>query len=572
MHDLVIRNGKIVDGTGAAAFCGDIAVKGDKIVSIGGAADAGHREIDASGLLVTPGWVDIHTHYDGQVAWDPYLSPSSWHGVTTLIMGNCGVGFAPVKHGREDFLISMMDGVEDIPTETLKAGINFEWESFPEYLDALSRMRRVLDVGTHVPHCAVRAYVMGERGAANEPATADDIAQMAAIVRDGVRGGALGVSTSRTLLHRTRDKAYVPGTFAGIDEMLGLGRALGEAGGGVFEMVTDVTGDDADLGWVARLSAETGCRISLAAVVSRRSGMRMHEIFEFIRRNNANGCRIVAQVAARPAASLMSLQSSLHPFSTHRSYRRLMSGLSLPERVAKMRDPSVRAQILNDQPAVKEEQTLAMVSQFEHQFPLGDPPDYEPTREMSILERAKRMGKTPQELAYDTLLERDGQGIIYMPLAFKDYSFDALRPLLTDSATILSLSDGGAHCGVICDAGMPTYLLTHWVRDRQRGPRIGLEAAVKRQTKDTAELYGMRDRGVLASGMKADINLIDFDNLRLHPPEMIFDLPAEGRRFVQRVDGYNYTIVSGEVTYEDGKPTGAMPGKIVRGAHTANAR
>jgi N-acyl-D-amino-acid deacylase len=566
MHDLVIRNGKIADGTGAPAFAGDISINGDQIVSVGGAAGAGYREIDASGLLVTPGWVDIHTHYDGQVAWDPFLSPSSWHGVTTLVMGNCGVGFAPVKRGKEDFLISMMDGVEDIPTETLKAGINFEWESFPEYLDALSRMKRVLDVGTHVPHCAVRAYVMGERGAANEAATADDIAQMAAIVRDGVRAGALGISTSRTLLHRTRDKAYVPGTFAGVDEVLGIGRALGEAGSGVFEMVTDVTGDDADLGWVARLSAETGRPISLAAVVSRRSGMRMHEIFEFIRRNNANGSHIVAQVAARPAASLMSLQSSLHPFSTHRSYRQLMTGLSLPERVAKMRDPNVRAQILNDQPAVREEQTLAMVSQFEHHFPLGDPPDYEPTREMSILERAKRAGKSPQELAYDTLLERDGRGIIYMPLAFKDYSFDALRPLLMDSATILSLSDGGAHCGVICDAGMPTYLLTHWVRDRRRGPRIALELAVKRQTKDTAELYGMRDRGVLVPGMKADLNLIDFDNLRLHPPEMVFDLPADGRRFVQRVDGYKYTIVSGEVTYEGGEPTGAMPGKIVRGS------
>ncbi|MBV8452380.1 MAG: amidohydrolase family protein, partial [Deltaproteobacteria bacterium] len=268
---------------------------------------------------------------------------------------------------------------------------------------------------------------------------------------------------------------------------------------------------------------------------------------------------------------LMSLQSSLHPFSTHRSYRQLMAGLSLPVRVAKMRDPNVRAQILNDQPAVREEQTLAMVSQFEHHFPLGDPPDYEPTQEMSLLERAKRAGKTPQELAYDTLLERDGRGIIYMPLAFKDYSFDALRPLLTDSATVLSLSDGGAHCGVICDAGMPTYMLTHWVRDRRRGARIALELAVKRQTKDTAELYGMRDRGVLAAGMKADLNLIDFDNLRLHPPEMVFDLPAGGRRFVQRVDGYKYTIVSGEVTYEDGEQTGAMPGKIVRGSH-GNAR
>jgi N-acyl-D-amino-acid deacylase len=570
MHDLVIRNGKIADGTGASVFTGDLAIDGDKIASVGGKAGAGRREIDASGLLLAPGWVDIHTHYDGQVAWDPYLSPSSWHGVTTLVMGNCGVGFAPVRRGKEDFLISMMDGVEDIPTETLTAGINFEWESFAEYLDALSRMKRVLDVGTHVPHCAVRAYVMEERGAANETATPDDIAQMAAIVLDGIKAGALGVSTSRTLLHRTRDKAYVPGTFASIDEMLGIGRALGEAGRGVFEIITDVTGPDANLEWIAQVSAETRRAISLAAVVSRRSAMRMHEILDFIRRSNSAGSHIVAQVAPRPAASLMSLQSSLHPFSTHRSYRQLMAGLSLAERIARMRDPSVRAQILNDKPAVKEEQTLAMVSQFEHQFPLDDPPDYEPTADMSILQRARDTGRRPEEVACDTLLERNGRGIIYMPLAFKDYSFDSLHPLLTDSSTVLSLSDGGAHCGVICDAGMPTYLLTHWVRDRQRGARIPLELAIRRQTMETAALYGMTDRGVLAPGMKADLNLIDMDNLRLHAPEMVFDLPANGRRFVQHVDGYKYTVVSGEVTYENGEPTGAMPGKIVRSSVPAS--
>jgi N-acyl-D-amino-acid deacylase len=570
MHDQVIRNGKIVDGTGASAFHGDIAIDGGKIVSVGGKAGAGRHEIDAGGFVVAPGWVDIHTHYDGQVAWDPYLSPSSWHGVTTLVMGNCGVGFAPVRRGKEDFLISMMDGVEDIPTETLKAGINFEWESFGEYLDALSRMKRVLDVGTHVPHCAVRAFVMGERGAANEPATPDDIAQMATIVREGVNAGALGVSTSRTLVHRTRDKAYVPGTFAGVDEMLGIGRALGEAGRGVFEIITDVTGPDADLQWMADLTKETGRPINLAALISRRSGMKMREVFDLIRRTNAAGGRMVAQIAPRPAASLMSLQSSLHPFSTHRSYRQLMAGLSLEERVAKMRNPNVRAQILNDKPAVREEQTLAMVSRFDQHFALGDPPNYEPTAEMSILARAKREGKKPEEIAFDALLENDGRGIIYMPLAFKDYSFDSLRPLLMDSSTILSLSDGGAHCGVICDAGMPTYLLTHWVRDRERGDRIPLEWAVMRQTKETAELYGMTDRGVLAPGMKADINVIDLDNLRLHPPEMVFDLPANGRRFVQHVDGYKYTFVSGEMTFEDGKPTGAMPGKVVRGSHLAS--
>ncbi len=569
MHDLVIRGGNIVDGSGALAFTGDIVIDNGKITSVGGKAGNGIREIDASGLLVAPGWVDIHTHYDGQVAWDPYLSPSSWHGVTTALIGNCGVGFAPVKRGEESFLISLMDGVEDIPTETLTAGIDFQWESFAEYLDALSGMRRVIDIGTHVPHCAVRAYVMGERGAANEPATAEDIARMAAVVRDGVKAGALGVSTSRTLVHRTREKAYVPGTFAAVDEMVGIGRALGEAGHGVFEIISDITGPDADLEWMAQLTRETGRTISLAALISRRSSMKMREILDFVARQNTDGARMVAQVAARPAASLMSLQSSLHPFSTHRSYRRLLAGLNLTERVQRMRDPQIRAEILADTPAVKEEQTLGMVASFQHHFSLGDPPQYEPTAEMSILERARRAGKTPQEVAYDTLLERDGREIIYMPLAYKGYSFDAIRPQLLNPSTVLSLSDGGAHCGVICDASMPTYLLTHWVRDRDRGERIPLEVAIKRQTHDTAQLYGLNDRGVLAPGMKADLNLIEFDRLRLHPPEMVFDLPANGRRFVQRADGYRYTIVSGEITYENGEPTGEMPGKVIRGPQTA---
>jgi len=565
MNDLAIRNGMIIDGTGRPGFVGDLALADGKIASVGGRAGSAHREIDASGLLMTPGWVDIHTHYDGQVAWDPYLSPSSWHGVTTLVMGNCGVGFAPVQPGKEAFLISMMDGVEDIPTETLTAGINFEWESFAEYLDALSGMRRVLDVGTHVPHCAVRAYVMGERGAENQPATPEDIVRMAAVVRDGLKAGALGISTSRTLVHRTRDKAFVPGTFAALDEVIGIGRALGEAGHGVFEIISDITGDDANLEWTARLSVETGRPISLAALISRRSGMKMREVLEFIERSNGQGAHMLAQVGARPAGSLMSLQSSVHPFSTHRSYRQLMAGLSHEERVARMRDPQVRAQILNDLPAVKDEQTLGMVAGFQHQFSLGDPPEYEPTADSSIRERAKRMHRTAQEVAYDTLLERDGREIIYMPLAYRTYSFDAILPQLTNPNTVLSLSDGGAHCGLICDASMPTYMLTHWVRDRSRGERLPLEFAVKRQTHDTAQLYGMLDRGTLAPGMKADINLIDFERLRLHPPEMVFDLPANGRRFVQRADGYKFTIVNGEVTFADGQPTGAMPGKVVRG-------
>jgi len=571
MHDLVIRNGKIVDGTGAPAFGGDIAIDGGTIAAVGGKAGPGRREIDAAGLLVTPGWVDIHTHYDGQAVWDPYLSPSSWHGVTTVMIGNCGVGFAPLRPGKEEFLISLMDGVEDIPTETLRAGIDFKWETFGEYLDALAGIERVIDLGTHVPHCAVRAYVMGDRGAANEDATPEDIAQMGAIVREGLKAGALGVSTSRTLVHRTHDKAYVPGTFAAVDEMMGLGRAAGEAGHGVFEIVSDIAGPDADLEWMARLSRETGRTISLAALISRRSGMKMSGVLDFIERNNAQGAHMVSQVAARPAASLMSLQSSVHPFSTHRSYRRIMAGLNHAEVVKRMRDPQVRAEILADTPAVKEEQTLGMVANFHQHFIMGDPIDYEPRAETSVLERAKLEGKTPQEIIYDALLENDGRAIIYMPLAYRSYSFDPLLPLLLNPSTIMSLSDGGAHCGVICDASMPTYMLTHWVRDRQRGARIPLEIAVKRQTIDTARLYGLNDRGVLAPGMKADVNLIELDRLRLHQPEMVFDLPAMGRRFIQKADGYRYTVASGEVIYQDGAPTGAMPGKVIRGPQATPA-
>lgn len=572
MYDLVIRNGTIIDGTGSPAFHGDVAITGEKIAAVGGKLSAGRREIDANGLLVTPGWVDIHTHYDGQVVWDPYLTPSSWHGVTTVMIGNCGVGFAPVQPGQEEYLISLMDSVEDIPTETLRAGIDFKWESFGQYLDALSGMKRVIDVGTHVPHCAVRVYVMGERGANNEEATPEDIARMAAVVRDGVKAGALGVSTSRTFVHRTRDKGYVPGTFAGVDEMLGIGRALGEAGHGVFEIISDIVGPDADLEWMAQLTKETGRPISLAALIRKKSGMRMREILEFIDKRNAEGSYMVAQVAPRPAGTLMSLQSSLHPFSTHRSYKRLMAGLSLAERVERMRDPAVRAEILADTPAVKDEMTLEMVSGFHNHFSLGDPPDYEPLPEKSIQERARRMGKSPQELAYDTLLERDGREVIYMPLGTaKSLSFDGIRPNLLNPSTILSLSDGGAHCGIICDAGMPTFMLTYWVRDRQNGDRIPLEAAVKRQTQDTARLYGLLDRGVLKPGMKADVNVIDFDRLQLHPPEMVYDLPANGRRFIQRVDGYRYTIMSGEVSYENGEHSGAMPGKVIRGPQRAPA-
>jgi N-acyl-D-aspartate/D-glutamate deacylase len=563
MHDLVIRNATIVDGTGAPARTGDIAIDAGIIAGVEGKAGPGRREIDAGGLLAAPGWVDIHTHYDGQAAWDPYLTPSSWNGVTTVVMGNCGVGFAPVRPGKEDYLINLMDAVEDIPSETLAAGIKFEWESFGEYLDALSRMKRAIDVGAHVPHCAIRPYVMGERGSASEDATPEEIAQMAAVVRDALRAGALGFSTSRTVVHRTKEKGYVPGTFAAVAEVDAMARALGEVGHGVFEIITDLTGDDADLGWVVRMSKDTGRPVSLAALVSSRSGMRSRQLWQFVRERNAEGAHILTQVPARPTAILMSLESTLHPFCTHRSYRPLAK-LSPQERVARMRDPQVRAEILADTPAVRDRDTRRMVTNFDNFFPLGDPPDYEPTAEMSIGARARKMGVTPEELTYDTMLERNGREVIYMPRAYTGYNLDPYREMLTKDNSILSLSDGGAHCGTICDANMPTYILSHWTRDRTRGEKLPLEFAVKLQTSETARLYGLDDRGVLAAGKKADINLIDLANLRMRAPEVVYDLPAGGRRFVQRAEGYKHTIVSGEPVFQDGEPTGAMPGKVVR--------
>ena len=569
MHDLVIRNGKIVDGSGAPAFTGDVAIDNGVITNVGGKAGTARREIDATGLLVTPGWVDIHTHYDGQVTWDPYLSPSSWHGVTTIVMGNCGVGFAPVQPGKQEFLIGLMEGVEDIPGAALSEGIKFNWESFPEYLNAIEKMPRVLDVGAQIPHGSLRTYVMGERGARNEEATPDDIATMAALVRDSLRAGALGFTTSRTMLHRAKNKDLVPGTFASEAELLGIGRAMGEVGHGVFEMASDMVGADATMEWMIKLSTETGLPITFAMAQTDNQPDAFRHVLERVRTYNANGAHLVPQIPGRPTGMLMGLQSSLHPFITHPSYREI-AHLPLDERVATMRDPQFRARILAEEPSVKDRVTLYLITNFAKYFALGDPPNYEPERETSVAARAAREGKPAAELTYELMLERDGRELLYMPFAnYSDYNFDALREMLTDPITALGLSDGGAHCGLICDASMPSYLLTHWVRDRTRGERLPIELAVKRQTSDTAKFYGLKDRGVLAPGMKADVNVIDLDGLRLHPPEMVFDLPAGGRRLVQHVDGYKYTVVSGEVTFEDGKQTGAMPGKLIRGPQPA---
>jgi N-acyl-D-amino-acid deacylase len=565
MHDLVIKNLRIVDGTGAPARNGDIAIDGASIACAAGSAGPGRREIDGSGLLAAPGWVDVHTHYDGQAFWDPYLTPSGSQGSTTVIMGNCGVGFAPVRRGQEEYLIGLMESVEDIPGPALAAGIKFGWESFPQYLDALAQIPRAIDIGTHLPHCALRAYVMGDR-AHDDAASAEDIAAMGQLVHQALGAGALGVSTSRTVLHRTKTKEYVPGTHASLDEVAGLVRAMGTAGHGVFELVSDMSGPDANMDWLINLSAETGRVVSLAArIPNPDTSVKFGDVMRAIREGRKSGARVVAQIGARATGILMSLQASLHPFCTHRSFKALVGSLPHAEKVARMRDPQVRAQILADEPAVREYDTRRLVTSFHKFFALGDPPNYEPARGTSIADDAKRLGVTPQELAYDTLLRRGGTEVIYMPNGYRWDLEPARQFLLADDVTMLSLSDGGAHCGTICDATMPTFMLTHWVRDRQSG-RLPLEFAVKRQTSDTARMYGLDDRGVLSAGMKADINLIDLDNLRMLPPEMAFDLPAGGRRFIQRTEGYKYTIVSGQIIYENNQPTGAMPGKVIRGS------
>ncbi len=566
MHDLVIRNGTIVDGSGRPRFEADLAIDGDRITAIGSDVGPGQREIDAGGKLVTPGWVDIHTHYDGQATWDPHLTPSGWNGVTTVVMGNCGVGFAPAKPHRHEWLIQLMEGVEDIPGSALSEGMSWDWESFPEYLDALERFPRSVDVGALVPHGAVRAYVMEDRGAKNEKATPEDIEAMAAIVREALEAGAMGFSTSRTLLHRAKDGEPVPGTFASEDELLGIGKVLGEVGSGVFELASDINDEKSEISWMDRLSKSTGRPVTFACLQNDMNPNQWSRLLEACEESAAGGGRVVPQVAQRPAGILMGFQSSLHPFVAHAGYQAIRD-LPLAERVEKMREPAVRAAILDNPPDIGNPVMSFVMGAFHKLFPLGDELDYEPTADTSVAAVAEREGRPPHEVAYDMLLEDEGKALLYMPfLGYSDGNFEALREMMVHPLSVFGLSDGGAHCGIIADASMPTYLLTYWVRDRKRGERLGLEEIVRAQTRSTAELYELRDRGILAVGMKADVNVIDLENLRIHSPEMVHDLPMDAPRLIQQIEGYDYTICAGQVTYEDGKPTGALPGRVLRGA------
>ena len=568
MHDLVIRGGMVIDGTGAPPRCADVAVDGDKITAVGDIAAKGRREIDATGLIVTPGWVDIHTHYDGQATWDPVMGPSSWHGVTTAIMGNCGVGFAPVRADAHDFLIELMEGVEDIPGSALAEGIDWKWESFPEYLDALEAKKRTIDVGVHVPHASVRAYVLGDRCNTDYEPNADEIGQMADIVREGVIAGALGFSTSRTLLHKDLKGVHMPGTFAGSDEMLALGLSMKGLKHGVFEMVSDHLGDDDEWMWVKGFANETNLPVTLVATsAGAYQGDKMYNIAEEAR---AHGMDIRPQIAGRPTGILQGLTSSFNVFSGHPTYRSDIAHLPLAEKVAMMRRPDVREALLSEESAMRGGGMADPNELLFHVFPLGENPNYEPDREGSVGGLAEAAGVTPMEMMYDLLLRDGGRELFYQPLGgYFTYNFDFFRKNMQHPNVLFGLSDGGAHCGVIADAGMPTFILTHWARDRVKGEKFPLEFLVRKLTSDTAKAYGLNDRGQLKEGLLADINVIDFDRLRLFRPEAVYDLPAGGRRLVQRAEGYRYTVKSGEVTFENGEHTGALPGGLVRGGREA---
>jgi N-acyl-D-aspartate/D-glutamate deacylase len=569
VHDLVIRNGMVVDGSGTAARTADLAVDDDRITAVGAVEGGGRREIDADGRLVTPGWVDIHTHYDGQATWDPDITPSSWHGVTTIVMGNCGVGFAPADPSRREWLIQLMEGVEDIPGTALAEGMTWNWETFPQYLDELERMPRVLDVSALVPHGPVRAYVMGERGGANAEATPDEIKRMGELVREAIEAGAVGFSTTRTLLHRAKDGELAAGTTASADELIGIGLAMGEAGSGVFEVASDMFDLDGEFAWMAQISRETGRPVTFGCLQDDGRPDHWRRMIEHAERANADGAHIVPQVAGRPACLLLGFESTAHPFLFHRNYKPL-ADLPFPERIAQLRLPEVRDAILNEKVDLVGIAAFLLQS-FHKLFLLGDPPNYEPGPDDSVAALAARQGRPPLEVTYDLMLENDGHALLYLPLlGYTDGDFDTLREMLLHPGTVLGLGDGGAHCGILCDASLPTFMLSHWARDRDRGERLSLEQAVRLQTRNTAALFGFDDRGLLAPGYLADINVIDLDKLGLAAPEMVYDLPAGGRRLIQRATGYSATIKRGVVVRDHDESTGEHPGRLLRGPQRRN--
>ncbi|MBW8811846.1 MAG: amidohydrolase family protein [Caulobacterales bacterium] len=563
--DLVIRGGTLADGDGGPLHEADVSIVGDRIWQVGKVPDAGRKEIDARGLLVTPGWVDIHTHYDGQVTWDSQVTPSSIHGTTTVLMGNCGVGFAPVKPEDQARLIRLMEGVEDIPGAALHAGLDWSWRSFGEYLDAIDSRPHDINIATQIPHGAVRLFVMGERGARREPATSLEIARMRAIVRDGVRQGALGFSTTRTMVHLTADGEPTPTLGAADAEMLAIADGLREAGAGVLQWVSDFTDLDHEFGLLERLIETSGRPLSFSLVESERAPDQWRALLARLEAAAERGLPIKGQVQGRPVGLMIGLQGSVHPYVGRPAYEAI-SQRPLAERVRIMRTPEVRAALLAEAPATETFFASAIAGAYHKMFELGDPPNYEPAPDDSVGAQALRKERDPEDLVFDLLTADGGKGFLFFPLLnYTGFDLENARGMMLSPHTVFGLSDGGAHVGAICDVSVPTFMLTHWCRDRTRGERLDPAFVIRSQTRDTAEAVGLLDRGRIARGYRADLNVIDYARLRLKPPHMVYDLPAGARRLMQEAEGYVATIVGGEVIYREGQPTGALPGQLIRG-------
>ncbi len=566
--DLVIRGGTLIDGRGGTPVLADVAIRAGRIACVGEVAGKGTTEIDAAGLIVAPGFVDIHTHYDGQATWDERLTPSSWHGVTTVVTGNCGVGFAPCRSEDRDRLVRLMEGVEDIPGVVLTEGLSWDWETFPEFLAAIEAKPHDIDLAVQLPHGPLRVYVMGERGANLEKATPEDIARMAEIAREALRAGAVGFSSSRTLNHRTSDGKPTPSLTAAEDELLGIASALADTECGVLQFVSDFKDREAELALLEKLARASGRPLSVSLAQSDLSPDHWRGLLEWIHKGNEEGIPLSAQVAGRPVGLMLSFEATLNPFIGTRAYQAVRK-LPFEEKLEALRKPELRQAILDDVAQGRVSPAAKALLRFEKTFILGDPPDYEQDPSQSVGAQAERAGVGAAAFAYDRLLGNGGRNFLYYPfMNYAEGSLDACLEMMQDQHTVLGLGDGGAHLGSICDASFTTHMVTHWARDRGRGERLPLETVVQWHTRDTARAVGLCDRGILEPGYKADVIVFDYAAMQLHEPSIVRDLPAGGARLVQQADGYRYTIVSGEITYRDGKPTGALPGRLVRGARS----
>ena len=566
-HDMVIRAGSVIDGTGREAFTADVAIKDGLIVEVGKVSGAGQREINADGALVTPGFVDIHTHYDGQATWSNRMSPSSHHGVTTVVTGNCGVGFAPVRPTDHNLLIELMEGVEDIPGVALSEGLSWEWESFPDYLDYLSKRQFDMDIGAQLPHAALRVYVMGQRGADREPATAEDVLEMRRLTEEAIRAGALGFTSSRTLNHRSVRGEPTPTLQAEYDELVGMASALHSSGRGVMEMISDFDDLDEEFSLLESMVRSAGrpMSISLAQGISDHGWRKVLGKIESA--SNA-GLAMRGQVAPRPIGILLGLTTTLSPFTTRPSFSEVAK-LPMTERVAALSDPARKARILEEPTGYGFMRLFRLMDEGRKIWLMTDPPNYEPDPKDSLHAQATDRGIDPWSYVYDMLLQRQGNALLYTPFAnYAENNLDCCRDMILHKDTVMGLGDGGAHVGTICDASFITSLLTHWGRDRTRGEGIDLPTLIKCQSSDTARAVDLTDRGTLEAGMRADVNIIDFDNLNVRLPEIVNDLPAGGARLQQRADGYQMTVVKGEPTYIEGQATDALPGRLVRKTHS----